>query len=84
MNKKDVKENDFSGAVEKLEIILKELESGNVPLERALDLYSEGVKIVRCCEKSLEAAEQKIVDISAIPFDELKKEQEPAFSNDAR
>ena len=84
VNKKDVNKNDFSSSIEKLEDILRKLESGNVPLEKALELYSEGVKIVKHCEKSLETAEQKIVDISAISFDELKKEQEPAFSNDAR
>ena len=84
MKEKDSEGNDFSSCIEKLEGILCKLESGKESLETALELYSKGVQIIKVCEKNLEMAEQKVVDISAVSLSELGKEQEPAFSNDAR
>lgn len=51
----------FEEALGKLEVIVKELESGDLPLEEALAKFEEGVKLSRCCFARLEKAE-KMVD----------------------
>jgi exodeoxyribonuclease VII small subunit len=48
-----------SGLVE-LEQIVKEMESGDLPLERALELYEKGMRLSESCRKQLEAAETRI------------------------
>jgi exodeoxyribonuclease VII small subunit len=48
-----------SGLVE-LEQIVKEMESGDLPLERALELYEKGMRLSENCRKQLEAAETRI------------------------
>ena len=48
-----------SGLVE-LEQIVKEMESGDLPLERALELYEKGMRLSESCRKQLEAAEPRI------------------------
>ncbi|MDD2443075.1 MAG: exodeoxyribonuclease VII small subunit [Desulfotomaculaceae bacterium] len=57
-----VKESSFSfeEAVTRLEAIVKELEDGRLPLERALDLFAEGIKLSKVCNRNLEEAEQRI------------------------
>ncbi|HPZ42513.1 MAG TPA: exodeoxyribonuclease VII small subunit [Bacillota bacterium] len=55
-----IKEMSFEEAIARLEEIVKELEDGRLPLESALVLFEEGVKLSRICEGYLEAAEQKI------------------------
>lgn len=55
-----MQEMSFEKAIARLEEIVKELEDGRLPLESALVLFEEGVKLSRICEGYLEAAEQKI------------------------
>jgi exodeoxyribonuclease VII small subunit len=55
-----MKETSFEKAIVRLEEIVKELEDGRLPLESALVLFEEGVKLSRICEGYLEAAEQRI------------------------
>ena len=50
----------FEDALKKLEDIVEELESGDVPLDKSLAKYEEGVKLVRLCQKKLEQAKKKI------------------------
>ena len=50
----------FEKALEKLEKIVDDLESGNMPLEDALKRYEEGVGLARACTKKLEQVETKI------------------------
>ena len=51
---------DFESAMERLESITSELESGETRLEEAIKLYTEGLEIVRYCDKKLSEAEKKI------------------------
>ena len=55
-----VEEIKFEKAMERLEKIVEDLESGNLPLEEALKRYEEGVRLSRACQKKLSQAEQKI------------------------
>jgi exodeoxyribonuclease VII small subunit len=50
----------FESAMERLEHIVEEMESDQLPLETLLTRYEEGVKLARVCEEKLKAAEQRI------------------------
>ena len=43
-----------------LEKIVDELESGDLPLEKAMKKFEEGVKLTRNCQAALKDAEQKV------------------------
>ena len=53
----------FEKAMEKLEEIVNNLETGNLTLEDALKAYQEGVMLSQYCNKILEEAEGKITMI---------------------
>jgi len=50
----------FEESLQRLEAIVAELEKGEVPLDRALELFDEGMKLSGSCRKELEAAEGKV------------------------
>jgi len=50
----------FEAGLQQLESIVKEMESGELPLERALELYETGMKLSESCRKQLEAAETRV------------------------
>ncbi|HZD95608.1 MAG TPA: exodeoxyribonuclease VII small subunit, partial [Candidatus Sulfotelmatobacter sp.] len=50
----------FEECLQRLEQIVDELEKGNVPLEQALTLFEEGLKLSSSCRKELEEAEGKV------------------------
>jgi len=51
---------DFETALERLEEITGQLESGESKLEESLTLYSEGVEIAAFCSKTLSEADKKV------------------------
>ncbi len=50
----------FEEALEKLEGIVEDLESGGLNLDQSLDKFLEGVKLVKLCTSELNRAEKKI------------------------
>ncbi|MBR3970301.1 MAG: exodeoxyribonuclease VII small subunit [Ruminococcus sp.] len=52
----------FEDNMKKLAEIVSELEKGDVPLEKTVELYGEGVKISVLCKKQLEDAKIKITE----------------------
>jgi exodeoxyribonuclease VII small subunit len=50
----------FEEGLQQLETIVKEMESGELPLERALELFERGMKLSGVCRKQLEDAETRI------------------------
>ena len=50
----------FEECVQRLEKIVQELEQGDVPLEKSLTLFEEGMKLSGACRKELEEAEGKV------------------------
>jgi exodeoxyribonuclease VII small subunit len=50
----------FEKGLERLEKIVQELERGDLPLERSLELFEEGMKLSGNCRKQLEEAENKV------------------------
>lgn len=43
-----------------LETLVDELESGDLPLEKAMKKFEEGIKLTRLCQAALKEAEQKV------------------------
>jgi exodeoxyribonuclease VII small subunit len=50
----------FETGVEELEQVVKQLEGGDLPLERALELFERGMRLSDECRKQLEQAETRI------------------------
>lgn len=50
----------FEQAMERLEAIVAKLESGDVPLETAIELFQEGMTLSRLCGQKLEQVERRI------------------------
>ena len=53
-------EPNFETAMDRLEAIVEQMESGKLPLEDLIVRYEEGMNMVRVCQERLTAAEQKI------------------------
>ena len=43
-----------------LEALVEELESGDLPLEKAMKKFEDGIKLTRGCQAALKDAEQKV------------------------
>jgi exodeoxyribonuclease VII small subunit len=54
------KPKTFESSLEELEQIVRELEQGDLPLERSLALFEQGVKLSRECQERLNQAERRI------------------------
>ena len=50
----------FEKAMEKLEKIVQELESADLPLEKAIKKFEEGVQLSKFCSDKLDETEKKI------------------------
>jgi exodeoxyribonuclease VII small subunit len=50
----------FEDCLQRLEKIVQELEKGDVPLEKSLTLFEEGMQLSNSCRKELEDAEGKV------------------------
>ncbi|MBM3801177.1 MAG: exodeoxyribonuclease VII small subunit [Acidimicrobiia bacterium] len=74
---------DFETALQRLEEIVKKLDSGDLPLASLLEVYEEGVTLSRFCQAKLEEAERKVEILSKradgtverIPFEEAASKQ---------
>lgn len=80
------KGDSFEKNLERLDAIVRQLEDADLPLEKALQLYEEGMKLSEVCHKQLEEAEGRVEILMkkaggsprrvAEPFD--AEESEPA------
>ena len=74
---KSAKAESFEKNLERLDSIVLQLEEADLPLEKALQLYEEGMKLSALCHKQLEEAEGRVEilmkkaggKISAEPFE---------------
>jgi exodeoxyribonuclease VII small subunit len=53
-------EPNFEKAMDRLEAIVEQMESGKLPLEDLIVRYEEGMNLVKVCQERLTNAEQKI------------------------
>ncbi len=58
------KARSFEESLEALETRVRKLEAGDLPLEEALGLFEEGIELTRECHEKLDAADQKIVELT--------------------
>ena len=77
----------FEESLQRLETIVNELEKGDVPLDRALALFDEGMKLSGACRKELEDAEGKVEillkrngKLESEPFDAAAQRGDPGNS----
>ncbi len=50
----------FEACLDELERVVKELEAGDLTLERSLELFEKGMGLTETCRKQLEAAETRV------------------------
>lgn len=50
----------FEAALGELETLVGQLEQGELTLEEALERFEQGISLVRTCQTTLQAAEQKV------------------------
>lgn len=54
------KETSFENNIDQLKQMIQALESGNLPLEQALETFEAAIQLSRCVEKDLSKAQLKI------------------------
>jgi exodeoxyribonuclease VII small subunit len=50
----------FESCLEELEKVVKELEGGDLPLDRSIELFERGMGLSESCRKQLEQAETRV------------------------
>lgn len=53
----------FESALKKLEKIVEELEAGELPLEKSLKKFEEGISLSKFCSQKLEETEAKVAQL---------------------
>jgi exodeoxyribonuclease VII small subunit len=75
---------NFEGAMNRLEEIVEQMESGKMMLEELIVRYEEGMKLVKVCQERLASAEQRIEIITRNNAGKpVVKEFEPAAEKEA-
>ncbi|MCS6804089.1 MAG: exodeoxyribonuclease VII small subunit [Acidobacteriota bacterium] len=77
MMTKATREPTFESALKELENIVEQLERGDLPLEKSLELFERGIGLTRICQQRLDEAERKIEMLvqtqngqtTTVPFD---------------
>ncbi len=59
-----IDEMSFEQALMAFEDVVRQLDSGDVPLEKSIALYEHGAKLRAHCETKLKAAEEKVAQIT--------------------
>ena len=60
MTERQEQARTFEASLEALEQIVQQLESGDLPLEKSLELFEQGVRLSRECQERLSQAERRI------------------------
>jgi exodeoxyribonuclease VII small subunit len=56
----------FEESARRLSAIVEELEGGELPLERSLELFEEGVKLARAAKERLDRAEKRVEELIGV------------------
>jgi exodeoxyribonuclease VII small subunit len=70
------KKFNLEKSLAELEELVEELESGDLPLEKAMKKFEEGIKLTRGCQAALKEAEQKVEILLSSAGDEDLEEFE--------
>ena len=60
MKKNEEKELSFEENIKKLETIVKELESGEIPLDEAITKFNEAIELAKVCDLKLKNATESM------------------------
>lgn len=60
MKTTDEQPKTFEASLEALEEIVHQLEGGDLPLEKSLELFEDGIRLSRQCQERLNQAERRI------------------------
>lgn len=60
MTNNEQQSRSFEASLEALEQIVHELEEGDLPLEKSLELFEQGIRLSRECQERLSQAERRI------------------------
>ena len=60
MTNNETKTRSFESSLEALEQIVHQLEEGDLPLEKSLELFEQGIRLSRECQERLGQAERRI------------------------
>ena len=71
--KKNNKELSFEESIKKLEDIVEHLESGDIDLEKSVELYEQGMNLKKICEEKLKKVENQIKKIK-VENNKIQKE----------
>jgi len=71
---------NFEMAMKQLEQIVQDLETGDMPLEKAIKKFEEGIQISKYCSEKLDASEKKITLL--MRDSDGKKISETPFENE--
>jgi exodeoxyribonuclease VII small subunit len=70
-------------AMERLESLVREMETGQLPLEKLITSYEEGVKLASLCQEKLDAAAKKIQIISKNASGQTRLEDFPLAADES-
>ena len=74
------KKFNLEKSLAELEALVEELESGDLPLEKAMKKFEDGIKLTRGCQAALKEAEQKVdILLQSAGGDELEEFVEDEF-----
>ena len=76
----------FEQAMKQLEQIVQDLESGDMPLEKAIKKFEEGIELSKYCTKKLDESEKKITilmqdasgNVAELPFASKNENRSPS------
>lgn len=64
MPNKKTENFNFEKSLDNLEKLIEKMEAGDLPLEKSLDCFEQGIKLTSECQKALQSAEQKVKMLS--------------------
>ena len=56
-------EKKFEDAMKRLEVIVQDLEGGELSLEDSIKVFEEGMNLIKFCSDKLEEVEQKVTKL---------------------
>ena len=71
------KADSFEKNLERLDAIVRDLEDADLPLEKALQLYEEGMKLSAVCHEQLQEAEGRVEILLKKPGATTERTPEP-------
>ncbi len=65
-------QQSFEQRLKELEMLIEELERGELCLEEMLERYEQGMELITSCQQRLERAELRITEIAALSADDSR------------